>query len=296
LTQVILDTDLGMDCDDAGALLILLRLAEAGKCELLAVTHCTSNPHGVMAIDAIARYYGHVLPFGTLDRPGFLAEGLRYSEVIANEFPHGSGYPVALSTCIRALELAKTGVTVAAIGPLINIAELVNDPRGLALLKEKRARLVAMGGFFDKTHPVTKDMQAEWNFEMDPAAASDVMRLWPGEIVLAPFEAGATVFTGEQLRGNPKSPVYRAYEVFTRANEAVPRGKLLRSSWDPICVYFAVMGGDRLFTLSGYGTVTVDTVTGASGFTADTDGRHRFIRNTASDSEIAASLERWMEP
>jgi len=61
MIQIILDTDIGMDCDDAGALLILLRLMEAQKCELLAITHCTSNPYGAMAINAIDRYYGHDL-------------------------------------------------------------------------------------------------------------------------------------------------------------------------------------------------------------------------------------------
>ena len=296
MIQIILDTDLGMDCDDAGALLILLRLMEAQKCALLAITHCTSNPYGAMAIDAIDRYYGYDLPVGTLKSPGFLSDGFRYSEVIANEFPHGDKYPGALSVLIAALERAEAGVTVAAIGPLINIADLVNDPRGLELLREKRARLAVMGGFFNRAHPAAKSMNAEWNFEMHPAAARDVLRLWPGEIVLAPFEAGATVLTGNRLRENPKSPVFRAYEVFSRVNKTHTCGEILRSSWDPICVYYAVLGENGLFSLSERGIVSVEANSGASFFTGDPGGRHRYIINAAPDIEIVAGLEHWMKP
>ncbi|NRF95128.1 hypothetical protein HQN89_30025 [Paenibacillus frigoriresistens] len=56
--RVILDTDMGPDCDDAGALAILHALVDRGEAELLAVTHCTSNPWGAGCIDAINVYYG----------------------------------------------------------------------------------------------------------------------------------------------------------------------------------------------------------------------------------------------
>lgn len=38
--KIIFDTDIGGDCDDAGALALLHRLCDMGEAELLAVTHC----------------------------------------------------------------------------------------------------------------------------------------------------------------------------------------------------------------------------------------------------------------
>ena len=42
--KIIFDTDIGWDCDDAGALAMLHRLCDKGEAELLAVTHCMANP------------------------------------------------------------------------------------------------------------------------------------------------------------------------------------------------------------------------------------------------------------
>ena len=70
---IILDTDIGPDCDDVGALLMLLKLEKAGLCRIAAITHCTSNPFGCGCIDAICRAEGRSdMPIGTLKRDGIL--------------------------------------------------------------------------------------------------------------------------------------------------------------------------------------------------------------------------------
>ena len=77
---IILDTDIGPDCDDVGALLMLLKLEKAGLCRIAAITHCTSNPFGCGCIDAICRAEGRSdMPIGTLKRDGILY-GLGYTE------------------------------------------------------------------------------------------------------------------------------------------------------------------------------------------------------------------------
>ena len=65
--KIILDTDMGPDCDDAGALALLHKLEKLGEAEILAVMHCTSSIWGPGCIDAINTYYKRPdIPIGTL--------------------------------------------------------------------------------------------------------------------------------------------------------------------------------------------------------------------------------------
>src|SRR5690606_28333393 len=68
---IILDTDLGPDSDDAGALAMLHTLESMGEARTLAVLCSTRNPWCAPAADAINTYYGRPdVPIGTLKGPG----------------------------------------------------------------------------------------------------------------------------------------------------------------------------------------------------------------------------------
>ena len=64
IKKVIFDTDIGGDCDDAGALAIIHRAEQRGLVKLLAVTVSTGDPWAPACADAINRYYGHATPVG----------------------------------------------------------------------------------------------------------------------------------------------------------------------------------------------------------------------------------------
>lgn len=64
--DLILDTDIGSDSDDVGAMMVLHRLRQAGECNLLAVTSSTSRKDSVAIIDVINRYYGADVPTGNV--------------------------------------------------------------------------------------------------------------------------------------------------------------------------------------------------------------------------------------
>ncbi len=51
--RILLDTDIGPDCDDAAALALCILYARETGSELLGVMHCTSSPWGVGAIRSI---------------------------------------------------------------------------------------------------------------------------------------------------------------------------------------------------------------------------------------------------
>jgi hypothetical protein len=63
---VIFDTDMGSDCDDAGALAVLHALADMGELKILGVVFSSGkNRYGVGVCDAINTYYGRGdLPLG----------------------------------------------------------------------------------------------------------------------------------------------------------------------------------------------------------------------------------------
>ena len=64
MKKILLDTDMGADCDDAGALALLHIAERANLCSLIAVTVCTVNPYAAGAVDAINGYYGKRVPIG----------------------------------------------------------------------------------------------------------------------------------------------------------------------------------------------------------------------------------------
>ena len=89
--NIIIDTDIGPDCDDVGALAMLNIYANQGLCRILGVSHCTSNPYGAGTIDVINRYYGRPdVAIGTYYGEGFLTDEvcMRYNRFITTHFPN----------------------------------------------------------------------------------------------------------------------------------------------------------------------------------------------------------------
>ena len=56
---LIIDTDIGGDCDDAGALALANIFKNEGLIDLLGMTFTTSTPYGPASISAINRFYGN---------------------------------------------------------------------------------------------------------------------------------------------------------------------------------------------------------------------------------------------
>lgn len=261
---IILDTDIGPDCDDAGALAVLHELANRGEAQIAGVMHCTSSPWGVGCIAAINSYYGRpAIPIGTLCEEGFLrdAQYETYNRFIASNYPHrfrnevgvydpqwGDGSPkkgasdglVPPDATALYRELlagaADRSMVVAAIGPLINLQRLlVSGPdeasplKGWELVRRKVRKLVSMGGMFPAGE--------EWNFKLHPPSAAYIANYWPTPVLFCGFEAGADVMTGARLFIDAPNdhPVRKAYELYVKDERS-------RSSWDPLTVLCAVRG------------------------------------------------------
>ncbi|HHX72712.1 MAG TPA: hypothetical protein GX701_07300 [Clostridiales bacterium] len=288
---ILLDTDIGPDCDDVGALTMLLNMEKSGLCRLAAVTHCTSNPFGVGCIDAVCRYLGRAdMQIGTLKRPDFLADEncQKYNKAIVEEFPNRFGESGTAEDAVKVLRRAivteQGPITIVAIGPLSNIGGLLESPgdeisplSGRQLVRQKGVRLVSMGGG-------CKD--PEFNFVMDIKATARVLGDWPEEAVFSIFETGMDIITGKELQKKGKvDPLTRSYALYS------PDG---RSSWDQTAVYYAVLGEEELFSVSAPGWMGI-LPSGKSLWRYSSEGRHFVLNKKASAEEIAAVIDSWME-
>ncbi len=282
MVKIFLDTDIGSDCDDTGALQILHTLCDQGKAELLGVTHCAGNPYGLQAVSVINRYNGREVPLGTLKRDGFLDNEIccRYNRVLAerydHEFKQGQPQRPALEVFKEVMAVQEDhSVVVTAIGPLSNIADFVLDEEGYALIARKVRKLVCMAGRFDV--PV-----AEWNVQMDIPAARAVIEKWPTPVVFCGFEAGVEVITGAGLEGRAGHPVREAYNI----NE---HGHLRRCSWDLITVLYAVLGDSGWVRATEPGEMTL-TEEGVTLYAPGGHGRHSYTVNMVSNEKLAGRL------
>ncbi len=280
MVKVFLDTDIGPDCDDAGALQVLHTLCAQGRAQLLGVTHCTSNPHGLPAVSVINRYNGREVPLGTTRREGFLTDGDKYNRALDEQYDHefkdGREQRDAREVFAEVLAAQDDhSVTVVAIGPLNNIADYIATEEGRALVRQKVRRLVCMAGRFDGLKP-------EWNVEMDVSAARSVLENWPTPIVFCGWEAGGSVITGAALEGMAGHPVREAYRLYTN-------GSLRRQSWDLLTVLYAVLGDCDWIHAGEDGVISVQD-DGATVFKACAGGRHSYTVNGVSNEKLAGYL------
>ncbi|KAJ9143127.1 Inosine/uridine-preferring nucleoside hydrolase [Pleurostoma richardsiae] len=221
--NLIIDTDLFSDCDDAGALLLA---ATAPDVVLLAVNVNYPSSFSALAVSAILAHYGHShVPIGIV-RPltnetfldtyyyelGEFASKVAY-HWSGGTLPWGAAEqawdPVSLYR--KVLSEADDGsVTVVSIGFFENLSALLNssadsysDLTGTQLIDQKVSELVVMGGKYPSGR--------EFNFwGSDPSLTAHVINSWKGPVVFSGSEMGETVATGRSLmengpRGDPRT-------------------------------------------------------------------------------------------
>jgi len=276
--KIILDTDIGPDCDDAGAIATLNALADLGEVEILGMTCCTSSPWGAPCIQVINTYYGRSdIPIGTYRKGDLMGEDRWsfYNKYIAEHFPSVSEVFDATRVLRQILAFNKD-VTIVGIGPLTNLADLLESPPddispkdGMQLILDSVKHLVQMAGGF----PVAE----EFNFVQHPKSAQRVVDYWPTPIVFCGMEIGGRITAGEQLMKTPvTNPVRMAYKLHTQ-------GWMKGFGFDPVTVLYAVRGLRDYWTLSRRGHCIVDEK-GKNFWKNDVFGDHRYlIRRKASE-------------
>ncbi len=289
--KIIFDTDIGGDCDDAGALAIIHECERAGRAHLLAVTVSTASPYAAGCADAINRWYGREVPIGQTkaappdeDKDLFESSyGKHITELYENGYQPGAGrIPEDATRLLRRLLAENTGdkIILVVVGCCINIAALlksgaddISPCSGKELMSRSVEKIVLMGCFFP-TEKIPEvwfgdyQMEAECNIKADVEAARAVFALCPVPIVVSHYLIGKQIHTGGALiEKDRKNPVAESYFIHSHGN---------RESWDPIASYVAVFGADGVFTFSERGRVTIDEK-GISTFACVNGGLHRLV-------------------
>lgn len=298
---VILDTDMGGDCDDVGALFILHGAQQRGEVRLLATIGCISADAIAPCLDAINTWFGHPeIPVGTLKDPGLLV-GPHYTAEIARRYPHryasGRDYPDAVTLYRRLLaRQPDNSVVLVAIGPLRNLANLLRSTpdsasplSGRALAAQKIKQLLIMGGRYGGEASAT---EAEWNFAQDAPSAALVCAKWPTPILFN-GEGGSTSsgrrVTFEMPEHNPLTLAYRLYPDVGFARD--------RLSWDPITCLTAAHGPQPWYDVVEGGVNDVDPRTGVNTWrkaAPDDRRKHGFLTPRAPKARVETALEDWM--
>ena len=307
IKNILLDTDIGPDCDDVAAVALLNLYADAGLCNILGIGHCTSNPYGAGAVDAICRYYGRPdVQIGTFSGKGFLTDEkcMIYNRKLTMTLPnrYRETHPEDAVKMYRRIlsEQPDASVDFISIGPMNNLSDLLNSEpdrysalSGIELVRKKVIRLVAMAGIFrcasetlcQKAKEITgREIEdtREYNVVCDIPAAQNVASNWPTPKEYFGFEAGL-LETGGPLQKHPDAnhPVKLAYKLYTEDGN--------RYSWDPLTVEYAIVPDCRHYQKSVPGTVYFDDL-GRTRWEASDDGNDCYVEWAQPADVIAKDI------
>ena len=303
IKKILIDTDIGGDCDDAGALALANMFMDNGDIEIVGVTFTTSCEFGPACISAINTYYGHGdIPISATSRKNFCGKANAFQRVLATTYPNKLydvesqstvPTPDAVRFMRKTLAFSDERIDIVCIGQLNNISDLLDSVAddispldGVELVAEKVGQISVMGGLFDETGDTIlfhgQPYTVEYNIETDAVSARNFVTKCPAEIVFCDFLVGYNVYTGSTLLGKKKdNPVAEAYRIFQNSP---------RESWDPLTLWYAVKGEDGIFSLSPFGNVTV-TAEGGTKFVQDKNGKHRYLRLVDTEQNVAKKLD-----
>lgn len=296
--NLILDTDLGPDYDDVGAMAVMHALADSGYVNILATFSCNVDERVVPCIEVLNVYFNRPnIPTGApkgANAPNFTAgHTVKWTDALPARYPHATQRTTDAADAVAMYrkilsEQPDQSVTICTIGFFTNLKGLLESGAdeysaltGKALIAKKVKRLVSMAGGFPQGR--------EYNVYCDIPASLVVAREWPTEIVFSGWEIGDPILTGKKLvkLSLDNSPVKDAYAIAFA--EADPHGRM---SWDQTAVLVAIKGIEPYF-LSEKGTITVDE-NGGNTWKADPSGLHIRLIHKYPPAEIAATIETLM--
>lgn len=300
--NLILDTDIGPDYDDVGAMALMHALADNGEAKILATVACNTDARVVPCIKVINGWYGRKdIPVGApkgYSAPRLTTSMLRtdWPGYLVSHFAHATDStacaPSAVETYRRVLSRQPDGsVTICTLGFFSNLkALLASGPdrwsklSGKDLVAKKVKLLVSMAGAFPNGY--------EFNVYLDADAARTVADEWPTPIIFSGWEIGSEIFTGNAVRDLPgdisANPIKAAYTLALSEDDR-PHG---RDSWDQTAALVAIRGAAPWFTLR-HGHMKVDGK-GNNKWTDDPQGQHAYLVFAQPIKQVRDAIEALM--
>lgn len=297
--NLILDTDLGPDYDDVGAMAVLHALADSGYVNILATLSSNHDESVIPCIDVLNTYFNRPdIPLGAPKSEGGVTmtsgHKIKWTEVLSAKYPHKtkktSDAPDAVEIYRKILSSQPdNSVVICTIGFFTNLKDLllsVGDEYsplpGKELVAKKVKHLVSMAGLFPQGR--------EFNVFCDTPASKVVAEQWPTEVVFSGFEIGNAILTGKKLVASDisDSPVKDAYaQCFAEGDHDG------RQSWDHTAVLVAVKGYEPYYNVER-GTFNVVDDEGTNSWTPDAAGKHLRLIEKLSPAQMAGLIDNYM--
>ncbi len=295
--NLILDTDIGPDYDDVGAMAVMHSLADSGQVNILATVASNQSKYIAATLSALNTYFGRPnIPIGVVRGRGVnLTAWQKWDSVLVARYPHkiksNEQAEDALSLYRRILASQPDGsVTIVTVGFLTNMADLlISKPdkysplNGRELINRKVKKLVSMAGRF----PAGK----EFNVDRDPVSSKIVFNGWPTPIVFSGWEIGSNIYTGLPLSQNDKIKNSPVKDVFTMSIPMSKQDEKGRMSWDQTAVLVAIKGTENYYDLMEGRFVTQDD--GSNKWNANGKG-HYYLVPKMPVAQVEAILEALM--
>ncbi|MBE6562847.1 MAG: hypothetical protein E7660_03830 [Ruminococcaceae bacterium] len=297
LKKIIYDHDLGSDCDDAGALAILIKAHKAKRCKALAITCCIADKYSAPCTDAICQYFGvSDIPIGrNLENDKHSAPCYHDCTKVTCEKWYGDKPMPEHESNVKLLrrilaENGKKDITFITTGPLTTVFELfrsgadeISPKSGRELFAENVTEFVCGAGNFTGDRA-----NREWNIRADSESAVEVINRPATPITFVGNNVGGCIFTGNKLPDcDERYPVRECYYLLWNYENCV------RNSWDLVTVYYGIYGGGGFWDVAKGYDVTVNAL-GQTRFSEG--GIHSYLYQSASSEVITAVLDEFMMP
>lgn len=253
--NIILDTDMGPDYDDVGAITLLHAFADEKKINLLA-TIASTRYENVAAVLNVFNTYFHrsKMPIAVPREHGLLLRDWQHwTDSLVDKYPHRIKNnsevpePVALYRKILSSNVDKS-ITIVTVGFLTNLAALLRSApdqysklNGYELVKKKVKRLVSMAGKFPAG--------SEFNINRDAASSAYAYGHWPSEVWFSGFEIGEKIKTGIPLINNKNIEHSPVKDVFRICIPMAAEDSAGRKSWDETAALVAATGYNSYYTM-----------------------------------------------
>jgi inosine-uridine nucleoside N-ribohydrolase len=294
---VILDTDIGPDYDDVGAVAILHALADKGEAIPLAIIASNKNEFVAPTINLLNIYFGRPdLPIGApKGKAADIGAWQKWPQILLAKYPHNvqSTSEVLDAVTLYRKILSKQpdhSVTIVTIGFLTNLSNLLyskpdqfSNLTGTELVKRKVSKLVSMAAGFPSGH--------EFNLLIDSVASAHVFNNWPTTIIFSGFEIGKNIKTGLGLVHDSvlSGPVK---DVFAFCIPKAKEDSAGRMSWDETAVLVAIRGVEPYFGLKR-GHIIING--GNNDWKDSSNGSQYYLTKAMPAKEISAILEMYMK-
>ncbi len=272
--KIIFDTDMGSDCDDAGALALLHQYADQGKAEIIGCIYSSGKvPYGAGIVEAINIYYGRPnIPVGANhnDEVGDSVDKMTAGKLARDTVAFGNSIilntdteeqtrlnrKLLASAEDNSITYITVGHTKGLYDLLVSESDDISSLNGQELISKKIDRWIALGAL--GANNIEGHFKKDWNFFFNETAPYTKHLVDNFPVPVYYIDAGTDVMTGSSLKftppGNILRTVYRdwLWEVFeyTLDNQ--------RPSWDLTAVYFAFEGTGNFLVNSGAGKLEFD--------------------------------------